>query len=694
MFKEKFLRNILLLSFGILLIFPLYNIFIAYPSFISALKEDVKEESIRTTEHLLSMTKLSEDQLQVNLDLIEAVKKDFNLIKIKVFSPSGKIIYSTDPEDIGNLNKRKYFQEIVAKGNPYVKIVEKQTKSLEGQLMDVDNVETYVPIMNKGKFLGAFEIYYDVTDRKKRFNKLRLEATALVIILAFGLMILVTITSFKASRTMDERKKTEKQLQKSSFYLDSVSDSVIVLNAEREIIRVNKEFSKLWGYSPEEVIGKPVSIVFLEEKMSAHLSKMKEAVSTKKPVNFETIALTKSRGKVPLSIRGAAIFDKGGELEGFIGIFRDITEIKKSEKTIQFQLKRLDALHSIEKAISSSFDLRLIFDILLTQVTTQLGIDAASVLLLNKQTQILEYVVSRGFHSSALKYTKLKLGESNAGRAAIERRIITIPDLKGEPDGFIKSNLFIKEDFAIYFAVPLIAKGEVKGVLELFHRTPLVAEPEWLEFVETVADQAAIAIDNATLFEGLQRSNVELSLAYNTTIEGWSRAMDLRDKETEGHSQRVTDLTLRIAKELGVKEEELVHIRRGALLHDLGKIGIPDNILLKPGKLTEEEWEIMKMHPVIAYDMLNPIEYLRPALDIPYCHHEKWDGTGYPRGLKREEIPLAARIFAVVDVWDALRSDRPYRPAWPKEKVIEHIRSLQGTHFDPKAVEVFLKIEF
>jgi putative nucleotidyltransferase with HDIG domain len=170
------------------------------------------------------------------------------------------------------------------------------------------------------------------------------------------------------------------------------------------------------------------------------------------------------------------------------------------------------------------------------------------------------------------------------------------------------------------------------------------------------------------------------------------RALDLRDKETEGHTQRVTELTLKLARAAGMTEEELVHVRRGALLHDIGKMGVPDHILLKPGKLTDEEWVEMRKHPVFAYELLSPIAYLRPALDIPYCHHEKWDGTGYPRGLKGEQIPLAARLFAVADVWDALRSDRPYRQSWPKEKVIEHIKSLSGTHLDPKSVELFLSM--
>ena len=192
--------------------------------------------------------------------------------------------------------------------------------------------------------------------------------------------------------------------------------------------------------------------------------------------------------------------------------------------------------------------------------------------------------------------------------------------------------------------------------------------------------------------KNLEEAHRQLLDAYDETIQGWSHAMDLRDKETEGHSQRVTNLTLKLAAAFGIEKDEMIHIRRGALLHDMGKLGIPDSILLKPGKLTDEEWDLMRQHPQLAYDMLYPIEYLHPALDIPYCHHEKWDGTGYPRGLKGEEIPLSARLFAVVDVWDALTSDRPYRQAWDREKVLQHIQEQSGRHFDPKAVEGFFKI--
>ena len=180
--------------------------------------------------------------------------------------------------------------------------------------------------------------------------------------------------------------------------------------------------------------------------------------------------------------------------------------------------------------------------------------------------------------------------------------------------------------------------------------------------------------------------------AYDATIEGWSRALDCRDHETEGHSRRVTELTLRLACALGMGEKELVQVRRGALLHDIGKMAVPDRVLLKSGPLDDCEWELMRRHPAYAHEMLAPIAFLRPALDIPHCHHEKWDGTGYPQCLVGEDIPLAARLFAVVDVWDALRSDRPYRKAWDRGRTLDHIQRLSGTHFDPQVVGVFLSL--
>jgi len=356
------------------------------------------------------------------------------------------------------------------------------------------------------------------------------------------------------------------------------------------------------------------------------------------------------------------------------------------------RLEQLQALHSIDLAINASADLRVTLGVLVKQVTSQLKVDAASVLLLNPHAQTLEYAAGCGFHTSLAQTARMRLGESYAGRAALERRAVRVDDPAQIQESPNFAALWAGERFAAYYGVPLIAKGQIIGVLQVFHRARLDPDPEWVEFFETLAQQAAIAIDNTQLFDSLQRSNAELSLAYDVTIEGWSHALDLRDKETEGHSLRVTEMTLLLARAMGISEAEIVHIRRGALLHDIGKMGVPDSILLKPDKLTDDEWVIIQLHPKYAFDMLSPIAYLKPALDIPFCHHEKWDGTGYPRGLKDEQIPLAARLFAVVDVWDALRSDRPYRAAWPEEQALEHIKTGSGAHFDPKVVELFIEV--
>lgn len=358
------------------------------------------------------------------------------------------------------------------------------------------------------------------------------------------------------------------------------------------------------------------------------------------------------------------------------------------------RLDYLQALRNIDMAITASLDPRVTLNVFLDQVVSQLRVDAADVLLLDPHTQWLEYAAGRGFRTRAVQRTKLRLGDGYAGRCARERRIMAIPNLGEPPVDFARAGLLEGEGFAAYYAAPLIAKGQVKGVMEIFHRAPLAPDQEWMEFLEALAGQAAIALDNATLLDDLNRSNIELALAYDTTLEGWARALELRDIETAGHTVRVTEATLRLARAMGVNDRELVHVRRGALLHDIGKMGIPDSILLKPGPLTHDEWAIMRRHPEYAFELLSPIPFLRPALDIPYCHHERWDGRGYPRGLRGEQIPLAARIFAVCDVWDALRSDRPYRPAWPEERVRQHLAAEAGKHFDPRVVEAFLQTEW
>jgi PAS domain S-box-containing protein/putative nucleotidyltransferase with HDIG domain len=359
---------------------------------------------------------------------------------------------------------------------------------------------------------------------------------------------------------------------------------------------------------------------------------------------------------------------------------------------LQSRIAELAALHEIDTAVLAHRGQEETLEILLACVMAQLGADAADILLFDPKTHELKFVGGRGFWTLKAKQVCLKLGEGLAGQAFSDNDFLYRLDLNEVDDVLLQRQGWAQEEFRSYVGAPLVVEERVIGVLEVFQRTPLVPDENWMRFLETLAKQTAVVVEHIHLFERIQQVNQELLEAYDETIAGWSRALDLRDQETEGHSLRVTRLTELLAMEMGVNGEQLIHIRRGALLHDIGKLGVPDAILFKPGPLTPQEWLVMRQHPVFAYQMLQKIEYLRPALEIPYCHHEKWDGTGYPRQLSETNIPLSARIFALADIWDALRSDRPYRSAWPVEKTLTYILSLSGNHLDPAVVQAFQNI--
>lgn len=497
-----------------------------------------------------------------------------------------------------------------------------------------------------------------------------------------------------------ERRQAETSLKESEekfrTICASAADAILMMDNDGYISFWNGGAERIFGYTSEFATGKYLHTLIVPERyresFSKGFTKFREtgegAVVGK---TLEVFALRKNGSEFPVELSMSSVKLEGQW--GAMGIIKDITDRKNAQERIEIQLKRLAALRAIDMTINASLDLHVTLDVILNEVLSQLKVPAVDILLHDRYLQVLEFAAGKGFLTKALQYTSLRIGESHAGRAALERRIVHVQDL-GEGSGeFRRSDLFKEEGFISYYAVPLIAKGEVKGVLEIFDRAALNPDRGWLDFLDALAGQAAIAIDNYAMFEKLQRSNTDLVLAYDATIEGWSRALDLRDKETEGHSRRVTEMSLRLARGMGVSREDRAHIRRGALLHDIGKMGIPDNILNKPGKLADAEWEIMRRHPQYAYELLSPVEFLRLALDIPYCHHERWDGKGYPRGLKGEQIPLSARIFSIADIFDALCSDRPYRLAWPKEKVLEHISSLAGADLDPKLVEIFIRLE-
>ena len=521
-------------------------------------------------------------------------------------------------------------------------------------------------------------------------------------------------------------------LQSESKYRDLFEhaiDPIFVVDQDLRYVDVNRKAVEMSGYSKEELKRRTILDMIPPEQVprsNAAFEKLRQRGAYEK---FEGKMVTKDGREIDIEVSSAAVI-RDGKIVGSHDFVREITDRKryqneleervqertaaltemnrvmerevaerrKAEQKIGEQLERQRALTAVESAITSSLDLSLTLNVFIEQVMSQLHTDAAAVLLYDPDLQELTFAAERGFRSNRIKKVTVRAGQSLAGRVIALRENIIVPDFEREdsrypmPEGYSFKNAFMVRDegFRSYIGVPLIVKGQVKGIIEIFHRRPFDPQGDWREFLEALSRQAAIAIDNASMFEQLQRSHGEIVHAYDMTIEGWSRALDIRDNETHGHSQRVAALTIMTAEILGISGKELVNVRRGALLHDIGKLGVPDSILLKPGRLTDEEMAVMKRHPTIAYEILSPIPFLQDALDIPYLHHEKWDGSGYPKGMLGETIPVPSRIFAVIDVWDALRSDRPYRSAWNEERIIEYLKAEKGKHFDPEIVDVFL----
>ncbi len=533
----------------------------------------------------------------------------------------------------------------------------------------------------------------------------------------------------KEAGQRQERRQRERELEaiaSISVVLRAArtSDEMLSILLEHALAVIQGEAGSLWMYDPVSArinltaqrgwddFGPMARSVGLGEDIPGRVVKTGQIISSRE-FRAESHELEMNLIQFPRGVGGACLPLQSREAvvgalfvnvslpraitPGELRVLRALAEIggtalhitRLYEQTIR-QLERLDTLHTIDLLISNTLDLQVMLKLLILQVIKQLGVDAVAILLLNKENNHLEYAAGDGFRSSNIKSTSVRIGVGYAGKAALERELTRVDGLDSIPEAFIRSELLREEKFVSYIGVPLISKAEIVGILEIFHRSPLTHDPEWLSFLETLGGQVAIAIENSTLFHSLQRSNYDLALAYDATIEGWSHALDLRDRDTEGHTVRVTEMTLKLSRLMGLSEEQLIHVKRGALMHDIGKMGVPDSILLKPAELTPAEWEVMRRHPQLAHDWLAPISFLQKALEIPYCHHEKWDGSGYPRGLKGEQIPLAARIFAVVDVWDALTSKRPYKGAWPEEKALEYISQISGTHLDPEVVSVFM----
>ena len=379
---------------------------------------------------------------------------------------------------------------------------------------------------------------------------------------------------------------------------------------------------------------------------------------------------------------------------------QDLSDLTKSLQFLQNNVleqlhtrqRQLEALMGVGHLINSSQGLRAVLDKVMDEVVALMQAERGFIMLQDEDDEF-PIEAARGMDQMNLENEDFAVSRTIVRRVAETSEPVLTTNAQEDPR-FEKQDSVVAHNLRSILCVPMKLKEEFIGVVFVDSRvrTSLFDEKD-LEILAVFADQAAVAINNARLFENLEQANKNLIEAYDETLNGWALALEYRDQDTEGHTQRVTSLTLKLAQKMGIDGEELEHIKRGSLLHDIGKISIPDSVLLKRGDLSLPERKFMEMHPIFAKELLEKIEFLRPAMDIPYCHHEKWDGSGYPQNLKGKDIPFAARIFAVVDVWDALTSERPYRSPVEPDEVRRIIREKSGTHFDPQVVDEFLGLE-
>ncbi len=529
-----------------------------------------------------------------------------------------------------------------------------------------------IPILHEESLFGVLSVYSDQTNIFGAEElDLLLELTGDI---AFGLKAI----DRDAERQQAEQTIRESEERFSTIFHASPIPILIIRLTDGKFVDVNDAYQNLSGFRREEVIGRAAPDLNQWVNLES-LHQLEMMVREQGAVSDFEAKLRAKSGLIHDTLISVVPIEVNG-VPYVINLTYDITARKQHEN-------ELKAIGSLSSALRSAPERAEMLAVIVEELAALLNWDTVSVEIIDPLTGD---AVTEAAHGSweALIGTRQKSGTGINSIISQTRQPYVTNDLKNDPN--LAYPEWTHKDIHGGIGAPLIAKDHLIGFLWVGRKTEM-SESD-VRLLVSVADMAANAVYRVTLYEQSQKDAADLSMAYDSTLEGWSHALELRDQETEGHTRRVVQMTVNLAQAMGVDPSELENTRRGALLHDIGKMAIPDSILLKPGTLNDREWEIMRRHPEYAYEFLEPIAYLRPIIAIPYCHHEKWDGSGYPRGLAGEEIPFTARIFAVVDVWDALRSDRPYRTAWSYEKTLKYIVDLSGKHFDPQVVQAFLKL--
>ena len=545
------------------------------------------------------------------------------------------------------------------------------------------------------RLLGGEQIpLYERIFRKKNGELIPVEINAELIRDMYGNPLHIQ----SAVRDISERKRAEQALrgseEKLRLFVEHVPVVLAMLDHDMRYIAVSRRLITDYKLEETDLTGKSHYEVFPD--IPERWKEIHQRGLAGEVIRSEEDEFIRMDGSVQwLRWEVLPWYTTDDEIGGIVIFTEEISERKRADMELRRYAQNTAAMYELSQRMLTSSNLELIYASAHQAVEKMMPCDAFIVALLDEKKQEIEdaylWDLDRRWPSERHPVSQAQLTTyiiSEAKPLLVNRWNESHDRVTGTV-----SFGYTELDTQSVLAVPLFhTSGECFGMISAQAYPPDAYTGEHLQLLATVASQISETIENVRLVSDLQKSNMELSLAYDATIEGWSHAMDLRDKETEGHTQRVTRLTIELARQMGVSEPEIVQIRRGALLHDIGKLGVPDIILLKSDMLTTEEWEVMRKHPQFAYEMLVGIDYLKDALDIPLCHHERWDGKGYPRGLKGEEIPLAARIFTIMDVWDAITTDRPYRRGWSKDAAIQHIRSESGKQFDPIVVENFLAL--
>lgn len=627
----------------------------------------------------ISENKALEEQVKYKQEQVSSFIEN-PTVAIMIADDSGKILQANTPyAELLELE----IQELVGKDIWDITVMlvppEQRTRELINQIK-----KTFFSMMRTNKLDTSLRDVFEVVTPSGR--KLFIQQNMFVFDTSQGKCLgafLVDQTELeKARRAHEDSEKSYRALFEQGPFEISVS------RMTGEIVDVNNQYCQAVGLPREEIIGKTgKQLDRLTDENEAELKKI--IAKTGGIVDRYEMPMN-CGGSRRVVLLSAKVISVQNEPLVFT-IITDITSRKKAEMKVNLQLQQMTGLRKIDASIISGEDIEDTLNKILDQ----------GVLWLKAQTTYLIVGIDGSDHKSQFflrgkeLINKSFLDEDTSGIRYFtkERNPVLVNESDFSQLADQMKEFYETNQIRCHYRIPIEVGNRTRGLFDVFLGESLQdEESDWKLYAETLAGQAALAITNHDLISGLRDKNEELLEAYESTIFGLGHALEIRDKETFGHSERVLKLSLKVAEALQFTDDEISNFRRGVLLHDIGKIGIPDSILLKPGPLNEDEWKVMRLHPVYAYDLLKGVSFLKNALDVPYSHHERWDGSGYPQGLSREEIPVAARIFSVVDVWDALTNDRPYRKSWSCEDARRYLIDNAGVQFDPKIVELFLSI--